>query len=45
MKGIFNEYIDHWTEVKIEATKSGNKEWELLLNLCLIVYMVSLQQV
>jgi hypothetical protein len=26
MKGIFNEYIDHWTEVKIEATKSGNKE-------------------
>ena len=25
MNGIFNEYIDKWIKVKIEATKSGNK--------------------
>ena len=35
MRGIFNEYIDHWTEVKIEATKSGNKGMRTLAKLML----------
>ena len=35
MRGIFDEYIDHWTEVKIEATKSGNKGMRTLAKLML----------
>ena len=35
MYGIFNEYIDHWTNVKIEATKEGNKGMRTLAKLML----------
>lgn len=35
MHGIFNEYIDHWTEVKIKATKEGNKGMRTLAKLML----------
>ena len=35
MYGIFNEYIDHWTEVKIKATKEGNKGMRTLAKLML----------
>ena len=35
MHGIFDEYIDHWTEVKIKATKEGNKGMRTLAKLML----------
>ena len=35
MHGIFDEYIDHWTEVKIKATKEGNKGMRTLAKLLL----------
>lgn len=35
MRGIFNEYIDYWTEVKIKATKEGNKGMRTLAKLML----------
>lgn len=35
MYGIFDEYIDHWTEVKIKATKEGNKGMRTLAKLML----------
>ena len=35
MRGIFNDYIDHWTEVKINATKEGNKGMRTLAKLML----------
>ena len=35
MHGIFDEYIDHWTEVKINATKEGNKGMRTLAKLML----------
>ena len=35
MHGIFNEYIDKWTERKIEATKQGNKGMRTLSKLML----------
>ena len=33
--GLFTEYIDKWTEVKIEATKTGNKAMRTLAKLML----------
>ena len=35
MYGIFDEYIDHWTEVKIKATKEGNKGMRTLAKMML----------
>ena len=35
MHGIFDNYIDHWTEVKIKATKEGNKGMRTLAKLML----------
>ena len=35
MHGIFNEYIDKWTERKIKATKEGNKGMRTLSKLML----------
>lgn len=35
MNGIFDKYIDHWTEVKIKATKEGNKGMRTLAKLML----------
>ena len=35
MHGIFDEYIDYWTEVKIKATKAGNKGMRTLAKLML----------
>ena len=35
MHGIFDEYIDHWTDVKIKATKEGNKGMRTLAKLML----------
>ena len=35
MHGLFNEYIDKWTQVKIKATKEGNKGMRTLAKLML----------
>ena len=35
MHGLFDEYIDHWTDVKIKATKEGNKGMRTLAKLML----------
>lgn len=35
MRGIFNEYIDHWTEEKIKAKKDGNAPQYLISKLML----------
>ena len=35
MYGLFNDYIDKWTEVKIKATKEGNKGMRTLAKLML----------
>lgn len=35
MKGVFDEYIDHWTESKIQAKKDGNQALYLISKLML----------
>lgn len=40
IRGLFNQYIDHWTEEKIKAKKDGNAPQyliaKLMLNLCTV---------
>ena len=33
--GMFDEYVDHWTDVKIKAGKEGNKGMRQIAKLCL----------
>lgn len=42
IRGIFKQYIDHWTEEKIKAKKEGNAPQYLIAKLMLNPYTVSL---
>ena len=45
MKGLFDDYIDHWTESKIQAKKDGNQALYLISKLMLNLYTASSGQV
>lgn len=39
--GLFDEYIDHWNQEKIDATKDHNPSKRALASLCITIYMAS----